>query len=179
MRKFFHVIIISAIVIAVSAFVSIYESTKSNMQTSQAETAPSKDTYESVSTPLPQTSVLQKNFVEGNVPLGIKTRTPGPNCYIKVVSTEDNSPILTAFIRHGEALNLKIPAGTYKVLYALGTTWYGEEALFGQASGRLEAMDPLEFKETPEGFSGHSIEWFLQAPRDVEVAQDRQTDTDV
>lgn len=83
------------------------------------------------------------------------------NYFLKVVDWKSNQTVLTAFIRAGEKVVLSIPPGAYKLKYASGEQWYGENSLFGAKTQYGEVSDaitslPLQFK-----FESNSTGWDL------------------
>jgi hypothetical protein len=51
--------------------------------------------------------------------------------FIQLLDWQSDKVIATAFIRSGEMVEMRIPFGTYKFRYAVGTEWYGEKEMFG------------------------------------------------
>ena len=60
----------------------------------------------------------------------IKT-TSGSHYFVKFSDAYTDAPILTLFVQGGSTAHVSVPMGTYQVRYAIGTTWYGREYLFG------------------------------------------------
>lgn len=80
------------------------------------------------------------------------------NYFLKVVDWELNQTVMTVFIRAGEKVTLNLPAGSYKLRYAAGEQWYGEEHLFGPKTrygevSELMTKQPLQFKFERRGAS--------------------------
>lgn len=67
--------------------------------------------------------------------------------FIELVDWKSDKIITTAFIRGGDMVEIFVPLGSYKLRYAVGTQWYGEEAMFGS-----EYM-----YEMTEGFSSKTL----------------------
>lgn len=61
-----------------------------------------------------------------------------------------------------ERLDALAPLGTYELRYAAGQTWYGTTHLFGPETSCSRADSQFEFRETPDGYSGYTVELFLQ-----------------
>jgi hypothetical protein len=51
--------------------------------------------------------------------------------FVQLLNWESNEVITTAFVRSGEMVEIPIPLGSYKLRYAIGSQWYGEEKMFG------------------------------------------------
>ena len=63
-------------------------------------------------------------------PLTLVTQA-GPHYFIRVFNPETRATVLTAFVRAGERADLGVPFGIYRIHYAIGKKWYGENYLFG------------------------------------------------
>lgn len=65
--------------------------------------------------------------------------------YIQIRSVSNDELLVDLFIRPGGTATVRAPRGMAYLLLALGTTWYGEEALFGEESilSRTEDMEVL------------------------------------
>jgi hypothetical protein len=61
--------------------------------------------------------------------------------FVRVSDWKSNQMALTAFIRAGETLELELPLKHYRVRYAIGVQWYGEQHLFGEATRYIQLMD--------------------------------------
>ncbi len=75
--------------------------------------------------------------------------------------------VLAAYIRGGEFFRVLVPPGRYELLFASGSDWRGEAALFGPATQRFELDAPLDFQAKMSRKDGHLID--LRAPTDVGV----------
>ena len=80
------------------------------------------------------------------------------------------------FIRGGERLETLLPLGSYELRYAAGKTWYGTEHLFGPDTAYSRADERLDFRESPTGYSGYTIELFLQIDGNLETKSIRPED---
>lgn len=110
--------------------------------------------------PTPLTSVLSTNYDESKSSCPFTMIADNSNYYVKLCdAANENRTIAKFFIRAGETLKTKIPAGQYAVKYGSGSEWKGEKELFGQYSqyGKSEA---LAFYY--DGFSsqGHTISFY-------------------
>ena len=80
--------------------------------------------------------------------LQIKTKT-GANYLVKLVSWRGKKPIETIFVRGGKTVEVAVPSGRYEIRFASGTTWYGDEYLFGPETRCAKADELFSFsKET-------------------------------
>lgn len=71
---------------------------------------------------------------EATALMPVRTEGPGAHYYLTLANSSDNAVVATIFIRSGEGVMAKLPAGTYKAIYAAGQTWQGPEELFGPSS---------------------------------------------
>lgn len=101
----------------------------------------------------PETGIIKKNFMEAAGNLKIKTRNETNNYYIKLINLQNNQETLSAFVRSGSALSVRIPFGVYELKYAAGHNWYGSEYLFGTLTsyGKLPKLIIFTEKDNPVG----------------------------
>ena len=92
-----------------------------------------------VTVPLPATGVMTgSNTGEGITFLTSKGDGSYYVKFEKLTGTDLNEAgqiELTAFINDGQTLTVYLPVGNYKLKYATGMSWYGEEELFGPDGG--------------------------------------------
>ncbi len=112
--------------------------------------------------PLPANGATHKySSGEGIAPLRIITR-PGGYYFVKLVDWESNLPVMTFFIHSGKTVDVDVPLGSYKLKYAAGQSWYGEEDLFGLDTIYSQAEKKFVFKIDGNQISGYSVELILQ-----------------
>ena len=71
---------------------------------------------------------------------------PGEDYYLQLVEIETGEAVLAAYVRGGAQFRVLVPPGTFRLRFAAGRDWQGEERLFGQGSTRLfELPEPLQF----------------------------------
>jgi hypothetical protein len=70
------------------------------------------------------------------------------NYAIKLMDNKSNNAVLMIFVGAHQTFTTKVPPGTYKIFYASGSVWYGEEQLFGPGT-TYSALSALN-KETME-----------------------------
>lgn len=70
-----------------------------------------------------------------------KALTRKQHYFVRVSDWNSNQMVLIAFIRPGEKVDLKLPFGSYKIRYATGFKWYGEQHLFGEATRYTQLME--------------------------------------
>ncbi|MBW4443863.1 MAG: hypothetical protein KME10_22075 [Plectolyngbya sp. WJT66-NPBG17] len=61
--------------------------------------------------------------------------------FVRVSDWKSNQMVLTAFIRGGDKIELKLPAGSFRIRYATGSEWYGEKHLFGEDTRYVQLMN--------------------------------------
>lgn len=95
-------------------------------------------------------------------PLKITTRDSSYAYYVKLVPVGGGKMLAEYFIRPGERLDALAPLGSYELRYAAGQVWYGTTHLFGPDTACSRADSTFDFRETREGYSGYTVELFLQ-----------------
>ena len=73
----------------------------------------------------------------------VKAPKDGLGRYFQLRDYDSDTVALTAFIRPGTSCTVRTPQGNYYFLIASGTTWYGEETLFGD-NGSYSRTDLFE-----------------------------------
>ena len=81
----------------------------------------------------------------GNLPPFKIITNPGANYFLKLCDWSNGRAILSIFIRGGEEVEAGIPPGTYRIKFASGATWYGEDIRFGPDTDYSVADKPFEF----------------------------------
>ncbi len=79
-----------------------------------------------------------------NSPFEIKS-SYGANYLLKLIDLNTKEDAMTIFVRGGTTTEVNVPSGTYEVRYASGTTWYGDELLFGPETTCSRANQPFSF----------------------------------
>lgn len=108
------------------------------------------------SLPVPETSVLLAVYDEQTSKCPLTIIADNTDYYVKLFSTSENQTIASFFIRSGETLQTKIPAGQYAIKYGSGSKWQGEQELFGNF-GRYGKSEALNFYDTGFSTQGHTI----------------------
>lgn len=93
-------------------------------------------------------SILKINAPE-NDPVYVKILRYNPE-----TGRNKKTPVKLLYIRAGKSLTIDMPSGEYTLRYATGTTWYGEEELFGTGSDAIytEADTRLKYERRGEGY---------------------------
>ena len=120
---------------------------------------------------LPQNGFIARyNNQPAVAPLTI-TVAPGSHYLVKIEDAGSGVPILTVFIHSGQTIQTKVPIGSYRMKYAMGTTWYGEQHLFGPSTNYHKADRILGFAQTSTGYSGHTIQVIRQVSGNLPTTQ--------
>lgn len=119
--------------------------------------------FDEPSQPLPENGAAQHyGGGEPVAPLEIRTRDHGSHYFVKVADWVTGEPVATIFLRAGQSAETLVPIGTYRIRYATGETWYGEQFLFGPQTSYSEADRSFPFTEDGNQISGYTVELFLQ-----------------
>lgn len=114
---------------------------------------------------------LSGERLKGYYPPGLVIDAPftvsapeGAHYYIvlRPITADSETGDIAYFLRGGKSLDVDVPRGNYKFLYACGTTWYGEKMLFGQDTAYYKAEEDLSFYADDEYVHGHTISLSLQ-----------------
>jgi hypothetical protein len=99
------------------------------------------------------------------------TVAPGANYLVKIEDAGSGVPVLSVFIHSGQTVQTKAPLGNFRLKYAMGTTWYGEQHLFGPDTNYHKAERIMGFSQTATGYSGHSIQLIRQVSGNLPTTQ--------
>ena len=108
---------------------------------------------------------------------GIKT-SAGSDYYIKLVEAKTNRDVVAVYVVGGQDLEVLVPPGSYKMKYAYGKIWRGEQHLFGPGGlTRVgEAVKRFDFLASWSGFNGYTVELIPQVGGNLptrDIARDR------
>lgn len=79
-----------------------------------------------------------------NSPFEIKSYN-GANYLLKLVDLYTKEAVMTVFVRGGTTTEVDVPSGTFEIRYASGTTWYGDDLLFGPETTCSKANQSFSF----------------------------------
>ena len=77
-------------------------------------------------------------------PLQVKT-LPGKDYAIYLTQPDSGEAVMAGYIRGGEFFRLLVPPGEWRLRFAYGTEWQGEDALFGPLTDWTEMQEVLDF----------------------------------
>jgi hypothetical protein len=104
-------------------------------------------------------------------PLQVKT-PPGQDYFLTLTDEESGAAVLAAYIEGGVFFKVLVPPGTFRLSFAAGDVWQGEEDLFGPGAKTdlFELRQPLAFGTRGLGIkAGHVVS--LPERRPGEIAQ--------
>ena len=141
---------------------------------SRTSPASAKSEYRA-SSPFPAQAVLAYPVVQVNqgirerftnaktiAPFRIVTPAGPESYYVKLIDAFTGTPAMSFFIFGGQSFEAEVPLGTYRVKYATGETWYGENHLFGPTTRYSEADKTFEFSVQGNQISGYTVELIRQ-----------------
>lgn len=89
-------------------------------------------------------------------PLKVGTKA-GKNYFLKLTDLTTGETELTLFVRGGEVVEVPVSPGVYQVKFAWGSTWYGEQDLFGPNTHYKEFDVQFEFWKNGRKVQGNSL----------------------
>ena len=119
--------------------------------------------FEEPAQPLPSNGAVQ-HYGGGSpvAPLEVRTRGYDGHYFVKVADWVTDQPVATLFVQAGQSAETLVPLGTYRIKYATGDTWYGEDFLFGPQTSYSEADEQFRFVDDGYQYTGYTVELFLQ-----------------
>lgn len=106
-------------------------------------------------------------------PLQVKSQA-GRDYVVTLIDSETDTAALAAYIQGGDFFRVLVPPGTYRVRFATGLVWQGEQALFGSGAltEHFELKAPLTFEIRNPGIKGgHIIDLSTAAPGQMAQAE--------
>lgn len=154
-----------------------YSSTSSYQPIAPAYTPPSPrpktPTFDHPIIPIQQGLVKDYSDSERIAPFKIRTPSGEHDYFVKLVDYTINKPVLTFFVKAGNTFDIDVPLGSYKLKYAAGANWYGEQYLFGPDTQYSEAQSILDFTQRGDEVSGHTVELIMQAHGNLHTSKIR------
>jgi hypothetical protein len=102
-------------------------------------------------------------------PLGIAVPS-GANYFIKVVSVQGEE-VSSFYMEGGTSRKVNVPFGSYRIKYASGQNWCGNEELFGQKTLLSEADQTFDFGIVGDQLVGYSVELIPQSQGNLSTTQ--------
>ena len=83
----------------------------------------------------------------------------GPSSYmVKLVDVETDEIVMEIFVGAGRKLETTAPLGRYKLRTASGNDWVSASQSFGPLTRYTEAIVPLEFRQSGNGYVGVTVD---------------------
>lgn len=108
-------------------------------------------------------------------PLEIKT-SRGSNYLVKLVSADNDEPVMTIYVHGGNTVTTEVPLGKYAIKYASGEKWYGYEELFGPDTEYSKANALFTFEYTGYQLSGYTITLYKVANGNLRTSRLSKSD---
>ncbi|MEO1679364.1 MAG: hypothetical protein AAFU80_14520 [Pseudomonadota bacterium] len=114
----------------------------------------------------PEGLLWNRSGLAATLPLQIKTDAHA-DYLLQLRDIETEQVVLAAYVRGGAYFRVLVPPGQFDVMFSYGTTWQGEEALFGPETQSFVLDQPLSFGATVRHKHGHLID--LRGETDIVV----------
>lgn len=122
--------------------------------------------------PLPSYTIDGQRLPDNRAPLKISVPNQGEHYYIKVVDRSNRSRTEYLFIRSGDSFEIRVPLGSYEIVYAVGKTWRGElgpNGYFGHETEFFRCEDTFTFRRDGDQLVGYEIELMRQLNGNLET----------
>lgn len=159
-----HIYWIILIMISGGALIFDQLKTIENDSSFSSRSSPPRESYtvevnpDYVQIPISQGIQTVATHEELIAPLSIRTPSGDESYFVKILDLVTGKTIMTLFINAGQILDVNAPLGTYRIRYASGKTWYGEQHLFGPSTRFNEVEKTFTFTQIGEKVNGFSIE---------------------
>lgn len=173
-------IIIAAILVAGSIIYSqggFSRSSPATKTTAPVVTATARVTPEPTATPRPVSvyngQIIRQSDYEGDAKFTIKASSYSNHyIYLEYKSAPVNTTVnrtrkasasspyendIAFFVEAGKEATIQVPIGTYKLYYASGDTYFGENILFGNRTSFYSSDDLLSFYADGDYIYGHTV----------------------
>ena len=122
-------------------------------------------------------TIIQAPYATPRAPLEIVT-SGKRNYFVKVVDGRTDDLVMSFFVHGGKRAEVQVPLGSFKLRYAAGNDWRGEDAKmpFGPDTAFSEAKDTFNFRRTSNGYRGYTVELIMQQRGNLEVERLRPDD---
>ena len=122
--------------------------------------------------PLPRNgAVTRQHSGEAVASLTIRTRGDDRHYFIKLVESRTDRSVLTVFVRGGQRITVDVPLGRMEMRYTVGSTWYGDELLFGPDTVYNKVDRVLEFAQTTTTVARMTVELIPQQGGNLETSR--------
>ncbi|HQN10374.1 MAG TPA: J domain-containing protein [Thermoanaerobaculia bacterium] len=155
--------------------------TRSTASSSRSSTAPPAVPTLPPAQPLPGSGLKGMSGVDEpwkedwDAPLQIKA-AQGSHFFVKLVDVNRPDVAITLFVRGGQTLDVEVPLGTFEIRYASGTTWYGDEYLFGPETTYSKADKLFTFEIVGNQVRGFTITLYKVAHGNLSTSKIRASE---
>lgn len=115
--------------------------------------------------------LFHRSGLPATLPLVVKT-FPGKDYVIFLIAPDDGQAVMAGYIRGGEHFRLVVPPGRWRIRFAYGRDWQGEDALFGEETEWASYDEVLEFGAGTRNYRGHIITLIEENGRMIVVRAD-------
>ena len=108
-----------------------------------------------------KTGIVRRK-AKGNLVAQLKIEADANDYAIKLVDKKSSTEVLMFLVAANQTFETKVPLGTYRILAATGSVWYGEELLFGASTRylvlqQLGGEDEFQFTFKNHTYYGHDL----------------------
>lgn len=97
--------------------------------------------------PFPPSGTIRRHvpndYSSPGLPLTVRNNFTEKHVVVRVRDWISQTPIATAYVSSGEEVRIILPRGKYRLVFADGKTWEGDEALFGRQTVVSRGADPV------------------------------------
>lgn len=111
-----------------------------------------------------------------SIPFSVVTRDDERNFFVLLEDWNTGKHIIGIFVRGGKTVKVNVPNGSFRLKYATGINWYGEEDMFGKETSYHQADSQFEFSNRNGVIQGFSVELFLQENGNLETSLINKSD---
>lgn len=110
-------------------------------------------------------------YTAKNTESPFKITTPVGEDYYYIILTELNKDLkIITFIAHpGKTVTVQVPLGEFRMFYATGTQWFGEDELFGDKTEYYEADGFMQFYVEGDYIKYQTVELIKQEKGNLET----------
>jgi hypothetical protein len=107
---------------------------------------PAAPAFHGTPLPLPLNGWVWPYFSGTAAPnLTVKTQAGDGHHLVKLEDWPSGRPVALLFVRAGETGRVNVPPGTYRIKFARGDTWYGDQLRFGPDEACFVADKQFDF----------------------------------
>ena len=100
--------------------------------------------------------ILYQSSLDCIAPFTIETSGSG-YYLVKLRDPVTKSDVIRVFVHGGDTIHVEVPLGTFELVYATGSVWYGPHRLFGDRTECSKASDYFDFYEEDGYINGWTV----------------------